>query len=180
MVYMFLADGFEEVEALAPLDILRRAGVEVSTVGVTGVYVTGAHDIVVKADIELADIKKEELDAVILPGGLGGTNNMDASSEVKKIVQYAADNNKLVCAICAAPSILGKMGLLDGKEATCYPGFEDTFKGGKYVKQSVVKCNNFITSDGMGSGYKFGFEITAALCGKETADKIKEQIQYGE
>ncbi len=180
MVYMFLADGFEEVEALAPLDILRRAGVEVSTVGVTGAYVTGAHDIVVKADIELADIKKEELDAVILPGGLGGTNNMNASSEVKEIVQYAADNNKLVCAICAAPSILGEMGLLDGKEATCYPGFEDTFKGGKYIKKSVVKYNNFITSDGMGSAYKFGFEITAALCGKEAADKIKEQIQYGE
>jgi len=180
MVYMFLADGFEEVEALAPLDILRRAGVDIYTVGVTGEYVKGAHDIVVKADIKLSDIEKEKIDAVILPGGLGGTNNMDASDEVKGIVKYAADNEKLVCAICAAPSILGKMGLLDGKEATCYPGFEDTFKDGKYVKQSVVKCNNFITSDGMGSAYKFGFEITAALCGRETAEKIKEQIQYGE
>ena len=180
MVYMFLADGFEEVEALAPLDILRRAGVEIATVGVTGEYATGAHDIVVKADILLSDVVKENLDAVILPGGLGGTNNMDASDTVKAIVQYAADNEKLVCAICAAPSILGKMGLLEGKEATCYPGFEDTFKGGKYLKKSVVKYNNFITSDGMGSAYKFGFEITAALCGSETAKKIKEQIQYGE
>ncbi len=128
----------------------------------------------------LSDVLKEKIDAVILPGGLGGTNNMDASAEVKEIVQYAADNEKLVCAICAAPSILGKMGLLEGKEATCYPGFEDSFKGGKYVKQSVVKCNNFITSDGMGSAYKFGFEITKSLCGAEVADKIKEQIQYGE
>ena len=178
MVYMFLADGFEEVEALAPLDILRRAGVKIYTVGVTGVYVKGAHDIVVKADIELPDIEKEKIDAVILPGGLGGTNNMDASAEVKEIVKYTADNNGLVCAICAAPSILGKMGLLEGKEATCYPGFEDTFKGGKYLKQSVVKCNNFITSDGMGSAYNFGFEITAALSSWEVADKIKEQIQY--
>ncbi len=180
MVYMFLADGFEEVEALAPLDILRRAGVDVATVGVTGEYVKGAHDIVVKADMDLADVKKEKIDAVILPGGLGGTNNMDANDAVKEIVKYAADGEKLVCAICAAPSILGKMGLLEGKEATCYPGFEDSFKGGTYLKKSVVKCSNFITSDGMGSAYKFGFEITAALCGKEVAEEIKEQIQYGE
>lgn len=178
MIYMFLADGFEEVEALAPLDILRRANADIVTVGVTGEYVKGAHDITVKADISLSDVQSEKIDAVILPGGLGGTNNMDSSAEVKNLVQYAADNDKLVCAICAAPSILGKMGLLDGKEATCYPGFEDTFKGGKYVKQSVVKCKNFITSDGMGSAYKFGFEITAALFGNETAEKIKEQIQY--
>ncbi len=178
MVYMFLADGFEEVEALAPLDILRRAGVEVTTLGVTGEYIIGAHGIVVKADKPLSSATVENIDAVILPGGLGGTNNMDASEEVKAFVQYAADNHKLVCAICAAPSILGKMGLLEGVEATCYPGFEDTFKGGIYKKQSVVKCDNFITSDGMGSAYKFGFEITAALCGKEVAEKIKEQIQY--
>ena len=159
MIYMFLADGFEEVEALAPLDILRRANADILTVGVTGEYVKGAHNITVKADMTLDDVECEKIDAVILPGGLGGTNNMDNCAEVKKLVQYAADNRKLVCAICAAPSILGKMGLLEGKEATCYPGFEDTFKGGKYLKQSVVKCENFITSDGMGSAYKFGFEI---------------------
>ncbi len=178
MIYMFLADGFEEVEALAPLDILRRANADIVTVGVTGEYIKGAHDIVVKADISLGDVKCEKIDALILPGGLSGTNNMDNSPEVKNLVQYASDNKKLVCAICAAPSILGKMGLLEGKEATCYPGFEDTFKGGKYIKQSVVKCENFITSDGMGSAYKFGFEITAALFGNEVAEKIKEQIQY--
>lgn len=178
MIYMFLADGFEEVEALAPLDILRRANAHILTVGVTGEYIKGAHNITVKADIALDDVECEKIDAVILPGGLGGTNNMDNCAEVKKLVQYAADNRKLVCAICAAPSILGKMGLLEGKEATCYPGFEDTFKGGKYLKQSVVKCENFITSDGMGSAYKFGFEITAALFGDDTAKKIKEQIQY--
>jgi 4-methyl-5(b-hydroxyethyl)-thiazole monophosphate biosynthesis len=178
MIYMFLADGFEEVEALVPLDILRRANADILTVGVTGEYVKGAHNITVKADMTLDDVECEKIDAVILPGGLGGTNNMDNCAEVKKLVQYAADNRKLVCAICAAPSILGKMGLLEGKEATCYPGFEDTFKGGKYLKQSVVKCENFITSDGMGSAYKFGFEIAAALFGDDTAEKIKEQIQY--
>ena len=178
MVYMFLADGFEEVEALAPLDILRRANIEVVTLGVTGEYVKGAHDITVKADAFLSELELQKIDAVILPGGLGGTNNMDASPEVKKIVQYAADNNKLICAICAAPSILGKMGLLEDKNATCYPGFEESFNGGNYIKKSVVKCDNFITADGMGSAYKFGFEIVASLCGDETAEKIKEQIQY--
>lgn len=178
MVYMFLANGFEEVEALAPLDILRRADVEVVTLGVNGEYITGAHGITVKADSLLSDVCFENIEAVILPGGLGGTNNMDSSEEVKKIIQYAANNNKLVCAICAAPSILGKMGLLEGKEATCYPGFEDTFKGGNYIKKSVVKCENFITSDGMGSAYKFGFEITSALKGEAVSEKIKEQIQY--
>ena len=178
MVYMFLADGFEEVEALAPLDILRRAGVEVVTLGVNGEFVKGAHDIIVKADAPLSSAVPEKIDAVILPGGLGGTNNMDNSLKVKELVQYAADNKKLVCAICAAPSILGKMGLLEGKDATCYPGFEDSFKGGNYIKNSVVKCENFITSDGMGSAYKFGFEIVAALCGQDVSEKIKEQIQY--
>ena len=167
-----------QTEALVPLDILRRANADILTVGVTGEYVKGAHNITVKADMTLDDVECEKIDAVILPGGLGGTNNMDNCAEVKKLVQYAADNRKLVCAICAAPSILGKMGLLEGKEATCYPGFEDTFKGGKYLKQSVVKCENFITSDGMGSAYKFGFEIAAALFGDDTAEKIKEQIQY--
>lgn len=178
MIYMFLADGFEEVEALAPLDILRRASLEVKTVGVTGEYVKGAHDITVKADIALSEVEKDLIDALILPGGLGGTKNMDNSDSVKELVSYANDNKKLICAICAAPSILGKMGILKGKYATCYPGFEDSFQGGNYVRQSVVKCDNFITADGMGSAYKFGFEITAALCSSEIAEKIKEQILY--
>lgn len=178
MIYMFLADGFEEVEALAPLDILRRASLEIKTVGVTGEYIRGAHDIIVKADIALCDIDKSLIDALILPGGLGGTENMDSNDTVKTLVAYANENKKLICAICAAPSILGKMGILKGKNATCYPGFEDTFEGGNYIKQSVVKCDNFITADGMGSAYKFAFEITAALCGSETAERIKEQIQY--
>lgn len=178
MIYIFLADGFEEVEALAPLDILRRANLDTVTVGVTGEFVTGAHNITVKADISIGDVSFENIDAVILPGGLGGTENLDKNEIVKNAVKYANDNKKLVCAICAAPSILGKMGLLKGKKATCYPGFENTFDGGEYVKQSVAVCDNFITSDGMGSAYKFGFEIVAALCGIEKAEEIKSQIQY--
>lgn len=178
MVYLFLADGFEEVEAIAPLDILRRAGVEVTTIGVTGELVTGAHGITVKADCGLDAVALENAEAVILPGGLGGTNNLDASDAVKKAVQYAYDNKKLVCAICAAPSILGKMGILRGKKATCYPGFEEYFDGGNYTGDSVTKCDNIITADGMGSAYKFGFAITTELCGEEKAEEIKKQIQY--
>ena len=178
MVYIFLADGFEEIEALAPLDIMRRANIDVLTVGVTGEYVTGSHNITVKADILPEKVDYSILDCVILPGGLPGTTNLEKDERVQNTIDYASENNKLICAICAAPSILGHKGLLDGKEATCYPGFEDSFEGGKYVKQSVVKCDNFITSDGMGSAYEFGFEITAELTSKETAKKIKEQIQY--
>ena len=117
MVYMFLADGFEETEALAPLDILRRGGVEVKTVGVTGGYVTGAHGITVKADILPPIALKDNTEAVILPGGGVGTQNLDASVLVKEAVQSAYSRGKLICAICAAPSVLGKMGLLRGKKA---------------------------------------------------------------
>lgn len=178
MVYIFLADGFEEIEALAPLDILRRANIDVLTVGVTGEYVTGSHNITVKSDILPEQVDYSILDCVILPGGLPGTTNLEKDERVQSAIDYANENNKLICAICAAPSILGHKGLLDGREATCYPGFEDSFKGGKYLKQSVVKSDNFITSDGMGSAYKFGFAITAELTSKEIADKIREQIQY--
>ncbi|MBQ8391051.1 MAG: DJ-1/PfpI family protein [Clostridia bacterium] len=178
MVYIFLADGFEEIEALAPLDIMRRANIDVLTVGVTGEYVTGSHNITVKADVLPEKVDYSILDCVILPGGLPGTTNLEKDTRVQSAIDYANENNKLICAICAAPSILGHKGLLDGKEATCYPGFEDSFKDGKYMKQSVVKSDNFITSDGMGSAYKFGFAITAELTSKEVADKIREQIQY--
>ncbi len=177
MVYIFLADGFEEIEALAPLDIMRRANIDVLTVGVTGEYVTGAHNITVKADIAPEDVQYENLECVVLPGGLPGTTNLEKDEKVQNAIDYANENNKLICAICAAPSILGHKGLLNGKEATCYPGFEDSFDGGIYVKESVVKSQNIITANGMGSAYKFGFEITAALTSREIADKIKTQIQ---
>lgn len=178
MVYIFLADGFEEIEALAPLDILRRGGVDVKTVGVTGEFVMGAHDITVKSDIDINSVDVSAIEAVFLPGGGKGTENLDASEKVKAIVLEAAKAGKLVCAICAAPSILGKMGLLKGKEATCYPGFEKYLEGADVKAAPVVQSGNFITSNGMGSAYKFGFSMLAALKDVETAEKIKKQIQY--
>ena len=178
MVYMFLAEGFEEVEAMAPLDILRRGGVEIKTVGITGEYVKGAHDITIKSDIFPDAVDMNNCEAVILPGGGLGTDNLDASDFVKNCVKIASQKGLLICAICAAPSVLGKMGLLAGKKATCYPGFEEFLDGAEYTAASVEKSGNYITSNGMGSAYKFGFEILSYLKDSQTAEKIREQIQH--
>ena len=178
MVYMFLADGFEETEALAPLDILRRGGVEVKTVGVTGGYVTGAHEITVKADILPPIALKDNTEAVILPGGGVGTQNLDASVLVKEAVQSAYSSGKLICAICAAPSVLGKMGLLRGKKATCYPGFEKYLDGAELSEANVAESGNVITANGMGAALDFGFAVLARLRGADKAEEVKRQIQY--
>lgn len=178
MVYMFLADGFEETEALAPLDILRRGGVEVQTVGVTGGYVTGAHGITVKADILPPIALKDNTEAVILPGGGVGTQNLDASVLVKEEVQSAYSSGKLICAICAAPSVLGKMGLLRGKKATCYPGFEKYLDGAELSEANVAESGNVITANGMGAALDFGFAVLARLRGADKAEEVKRQIQY--
>lgn len=178
MVYMFLADGFEETEALAPLDILRRGGVEVKTVGVTGGYVTGTHGITVKADILPPIALKDNTEAVILPGGGVGTQNLDASVLVKEAVQSAYSSGKLICAICAAPSVLGKMGLLRGKKATCYPGFEKYLDGAELSEANVAESGNVITANGMGAALDFGFAVLARLRGADKAEEVKRQIQY--
>ncbi len=178
MVYMFLADGFEETEALAPLDILRRGGVEVQTIGVTGGYVTGAHGITVKADILPPIALKDSTEAVILPGGGVGTQNLDASVLVKEAVQSAYSSGKLICAICAAPSVLGKMGLLRGKKATCYPGFEKYLDGAELSEANVAESGNVITANGMGAALDFGFAVLARLRGADKAEEVKRQIQY--
>lgn len=178
MVYMFLADGFEETEALTPLDILRRGGVEVKTVGVTGGYVTGAHGITVKADILPPIALKDNTEAVILPGGGVGTQNLDASVLVKEAVQSAYSSGKLICAICAAPSVLGKMGLLRGKKATCYPGFEKYLDGAELSEANVAESGNVITANGMGAALDFGFAVLARLRGADKAEEVKRQIQY--
>jgi len=174
MVYLFLADGFEEVEALTPVDYLRRAGIEVTTVGVGGEYITGAHGITVKADV--ADIgvcaESAEIEMVILPGGMPGTLNLAASEKVQAFIKKAAMSGAFVCAICAAPSILGEAGLLKGRECVCYPGFEDKLVGGRVCEAGVVRSDNFITAKAAGSAQKFAAELIAALKGRESADKV--------
>lgn len=178
MVYCFLADGFEETEAIAPIDMLKRAGVAVTTVGIGKRTVTGSHGIPVTADITDGEfVADENLEAVILPGGMPGTLNLDASRTVHSALDFAEEHGRLICAICAAPSILGKRGMLSGCEAVSYPGFEKDLKGAVISEKYVVRDGNIITARGAGVAVKFGLEIAAALVGRKKSDEIFEQIQ---
>lgn len=173
MIYIFLANGFEEIEALFPLDLLRRAGIDVTTVAVgNGKTVEGAHGIPVVADIHESEFFNGAFDAIILPGGMPGTINLDGSGVVQSAIKTAIDQEKLVCAICAAPSILGKKGYLKGKKATCFPGFEQYLDGAIFTNERVVRDGNFITSKGMGCAAEFGLAIIDALVGTEKANEI--------
>lgn len=171
MVYLLLADGFEETEALLPLDILRRGGVEVRTVGITGKTVTGSHGIPVVADLLPADINAPT-DMVILPGGIPGATNLDASDEVDKLLSAAAEGGKRLAAICAAPLVLGHRGLLKGRRAVCFPGFEKELEGATLVSERVVTDGNITTAVGMGAAAEFGFALLTLLKGRETAERI--------
>lgn len=176
MIYLFLAEGFEEVEALCPLDVIRRAGLEITTVGIGTPIVRGSHGICVKADITDRDYSDAAPDAVILPGGMPGTLNLDASAVVHGALDSAVLNGKYIAAICAAPMILGKRGLLSGKSAICYPGFEDKLVGARISDKRVVKDGKIITAAGMGVALEFGLEIVSALLGKEASDKIRKGV----
>ncbi len=178
MIYVFLANGFEEIEALAVVDVLRRAELDVTTVGVGGDAVIGSHQIAVAADInEKSIVLDDSVDAIVLPGGMPGTLNLERSAIVQKAIDWAVEHNKLVCAICAAPSILGHKGLLHGKKATCFPGFEEELFGAEVVKEFVVKDENIITAKGMGSAIEFGLRIAEILTNPLEAKKIRASLQ---
>lgn len=178
MVYCFLADGFEEVEAIAPIDMLRRAGVEVKTVGVTGDVIDGRHGIKVIPDVDIKDIILDDsLEAVILPGGLPGATNLEESDGVQKAIDFADEKGKYICAICAAPQILGHKGLLDGKKAIAYPSFESELKGATISEEYVVLDGNIITAKGAGVATQFGLKIVSVLKSEELAEEIGKAIQ---
>ncbi len=177
MIYVLLAEGFEEIEALTPIDILRRCEAQVLTVGVMGEYATGSHNIKVRADILIDDVMLDEMSCLIIPGGPGYTN-IEKSEKAMDIIRYAKENNILTCAICAAPSIIGRLGFLEGKKATCFPGFENELKGAVITPEKAVCDGNFITGKGAGAASEFGFLIAEKTVGKETADKIKTSMQY--
>lgn len=178
MLYCFLADGFEETEALAPVDILRRAGVAVTTVGVGGTLIRGSHNIYVQADISLdAFTPSAEMQGVILPGGMPGVKNLDAAPAVHKAVRYCCDRGLLICAICAAPSIIGRMGILDGRRATCFPGFEDALTDAVVTGEKVVTDGSVITAKGAGCALEFGFAIVQKVCGSEKAESVAAAMQ---
>ena len=176
MVYLFLANGFEEIEALTPLDVLRRAGVPVTTVGVGGDSIMGAHGIRVQADIPDTMYRDSSPDMIILPGGMPGSENLDNSRVVDAALRAAARNDAYLCAICAAPLVLGKRGYLAGKRATCYPGFESYLEGAT-VGGKVIRDGRVITAAGMGVAQEFGLEMVSVLVSPERADEIRRAIQ---
>ncbi len=171
---MFLAEGFEEIEALCPLDLMRRAGINVKTVAVGGgEFVTGSHGISVKADMKDTELSDTEPEMVILPGGMPGTTNLETSDIVKAAIENALEKDAYVCAICAAPSVLGKRGILKGKEAICYPGFEKFLEGAKISGKKVVRDGKIITGAGMGVALDFGLALVSALCGEAKAAELR-------
>lgn len=179
MIYVFLADGFEETEALVPIDILRRAGIGVTLVGVGGLTVTGSHGITVTAEISAEEVALDNtLDGVILPGGMPGTLNLKNSAAVRKAALYAFRQGRLIAAICAAPSALGAWGVLEGKRAVCYPGFEEELLGATICESPCVRDGNVITAKGAGVAFDFGFAIVDYLTGSsEKSRQIGDSMQ---
>lgn len=177
MVYVFLAEGFEEMEALAPIDLLRRVGVEVTTVGVGGKLIKGAHGVGFTADSDGEGLDFSDVDCVVLPGGMPGTTNLDASPMVEACLMKAAEKKALIAAICAAPSVLGHKGLLKGKKATCFPGFEEDLLGALHTGVPVEKDGNIITARGAGVALDFALALVAELKGETAAKELRESLQ---
>ena len=179
MYYEFLANGFEEIEALATLDILRRAGIDVRTVGIGGRTVTGSHNITVVADICEQDIDRDKAEGIILPGGMPGTIGLERSQTVGEMISLAAEKGLIIAAICAAPSILGHKMLLKGKKAVCFEGFEEQLIGATVLNKAAVKDGNIITACGAGAAFEFGFMIVKYIKGGDAADHLRASMLCG-
>lgn len=174
-IYVFLAEGFEEIEALTPIDVLRRAELNVLTVSVMEEQiVTGAHGVPVVADRMFADIHHEDAEMLLLPGGLPGATNLDAHQGLSDMIVAFATERKPLAAICAAPLVFGNRGLLQGKKATCYPGFETYLTGAEYTAALVETDGNFITAKGPGAAMDFAFAIVEKYCGLEKVNELKQ------
>ncbi len=176
MVIILLADGFEEIEALTPLDVLRRAGVEAKTVGIGTRVAIGAHGIPVVCDKSPDDVSIDEVEMIILPGGMPGATNLDSSSFVDKLIREATERGTRLAAICAAPLCLGRRGLLEGKEAVCFPGFESELSGAKISERDVVTDGSITTAKAMGSALDFSLELVSLLVSREKAEEIAKGI----
>lgn len=176
MVYVLLGTGFEETEAIAPVDLLRRAGIDVLTVGITGKTVFGGHNIGIEADILLEEMDLTNLEMIVLPGGLGGVSSIRASEGALNAIRFAWDNGKYVAAICAGPTVLADLHITDGKNATCYPGCESQMGNCKISDTPSVQDGKLITGTSAGCAINFGLALIAALKGPETAKVIEKQI----
>ena len=174
-IFVFLAEGFEEIEALTPVDVLRRAGLSVQTVSIMDEQVVaGAHGVPVLADVMFADVNPEDAEMILLPGGLPGATNLDAHEGLGQMIQDFAKEEKPLAAICAAPLVLGNRGLLQGKKATCYPGFETYLQGAEYTAALVEKDGNIITGKGPGAAMEFAFAIVEKYCGIDKVNELKQ------
>ncbi len=177
MVYMLLGTGFEEIEAVAPLDIMRRAGLKVCTVGINGKIIYGGHNIGITADITLDEMDLTNLDMIVLPGGLGGVASVRASQKAMDALRFAWENDKFVAAICAGPAVLADLGITDGRSATCYPGCEADMCGANMVADvPCVRDGGLITGTSAGCAIPFGLALVEALKGSEAAQSIQKQI----
>ena len=177
MVYMLLGTGFEETEAIAPLDLLRRANISVMTVGINGKIVYGSHGIGVEAGITLDEMDLTQLDMIILPGGLGGVASCRGSDQAMAALQFAWENGKYVAAICAGPTVLADLGITNGRQATCYPGCESAMADAIMVPNTAcVRDSKLITGTSAGCAIPFGLQLIEALKGREVADTIAQQI----
>lgn len=177
---IFMADGCEEIEGLTVVDLVRRAGIEIEMISVSGKeIVTGSHKIAFLTDVRKEDADYTSYDGIVLPGGMPGTTHLMEDETVNRVIREFAESGKLVAAICAAPSVLGNAGLLAGKKATCYPGVEAKLIGANFVTDSVAKDGNIITSRGLGTAIDFAAEIVAYLKDQDAAKALKESIVYG-
>jgi len=176
MVYVLLGTGFEEIEAIAPVDILRRGGVEVLTVGVSGKTVSGGHGIPVQADISVEEMDLTDMDMIVVPGGLGGVASIRASKEAMDAIAFAYENGKYTAAICAGPTVLADLGITRGKKATCYPGCEDGMDGAVIQNAASVTDGKLITGTSAGCAVSFGLALLEAMKGTEKANAVAQQI----
>lgn len=179
MVVILLGNGFEESEAIVPADLLRRAGVEVVLTALKGMEVTSSHGVTVKADATLEALDADRIDLLFLPGGLGGVEAIQSCPAALKLVRAVYDKGKYLTAICAAPTILGAMGLLEGRRAVCYPGMEDGLTGADVQRgHGVVVDGNLVTGEAAGSAFEFGLKLVELLKGSVTAQQVKDAVHY--
>ncbi len=179
MVYVLLGAGFEEMEAVAPVDVMRRAGIDVQYAGIGGDLITGGSGITLKADIRVEDMNLGNMEMIVLPGGIGGVKSIAANESAVKAIRYAADNGRYIAAICAAPALLGKLGLLEGARAVCYPGMEAGMTGAVPAGNvKTVRDRRFITGQAPGAAIDFGLKLVEVLKGAAAAEKVNNAVYY--
>ena len=178
-VYVFLADGFEEIEGLTVVDLLRRAGLSVVTVSIMGrKEITGSHQIIVTADTQIEEIQVDEKDCLVLPGGMPGTRYLGGCERLKGFLMEADARKSRIAAICAAPTVLGNLGFLKGKKAVCYPGMEEGLLGAEVSREDVVTDGHITTSRGLGTAIAFALELVTLLKGREEAENLAKSVVY--